>query len=156
MLIDKSHFSYFNQIFCENQLKWNLVKENKEKTLLIVEAIEKLGTILRGVEGYEFYVFNNQIIINVILKAKEYGFSLDAVDFLGVSDFEEEKSNTLYSLFSSEDTSKIISFIQKEHVEINKISLRQNNSKLTIYKTGLFWINYDVNDLIPLLHCIFE
>jgi hypothetical protein len=64
---------------------------------------------------------------------------------------DDEKLERIENFFPSNNFTEIITFIQTEKIEINKIVLNKNSIKLTIYRTGLVWYSGDISELKMIL-----
>lgn len=151
MKIDRTYLSEFSQLFSNLSLKWEKLSDIDQYKVIIVDAVEELGRSLRKFNNYEFCVLNNKQLIKILQNFENTGFIIDNLDFLGISNMDDDKIERLENFFPSNNFNEIITFIQTEKIEINKVVLSKNSIKLTIYRTGLVWYSGDISELKTIL-----
>lgn|SRR5208337_340389 len=151
MKIDRIYLSEFSQLFSNLSLKWEKLSDIDQYKVIIVDAAEELGRSLRKFNNYEFCVLNNKQLIKILKNFENTGFTIDNLDFLGIANMDDEKLERIENFFPSNNFNEIITFIQTEKIEINKVILSKNSIKLTIYRTGLVWYSGDISELKTIL-----
>jgi len=152
MKIDRSALSDFTELFSSLSLNWEKLSDVGQFKVIIVDAAEELGRSLRKFKNYEFCVLNNKQLINILKNFNDTGFRIDNLDFLGISDMDEEKIEKIENFFPSNNFNEIIDFIQNERIAVNKIVLSKNSTRLTIYRTGLLWYSGEIFELKEILN----
>ncbi|MDO9517776.1 MAG: hypothetical protein Q7J10_06970 [Methanosarcinaceae archaeon] len=151
ILIDDSIYDDFSQKLSNNDIDCRLSVNVDSKSLYIVAAPKKLGSILKNYKEYELYFFPNDIFIAFLKCLLANKYLLENIEFLGENYFESSLSEELNSHFHEVDFEGLFNVINNNNLKINKFKIYHEETSFTFYRSGMIYSNETIECISKLV-----
>ena len=140
----------------ENKLIPTEVLKLSGRTVIIVEAVERLNLLLRNFEDYNFLIFDTGKLL-AILDPLSNRYSIETVHLFGIVDERHDTvSEQIDEYHYKKDFEKLFELIREEKLQITDFKVLTDSKTIKLYRSGLLYTDVSFDDLMSFLGEILE